>query len=455
MKEIDSGAKSKKLSRGYLFQRGKNYYVRFKIKGKQFCKVLQDDKGEPVTEYRKAEKAKEKLLAPYSLRDKQDLTEQILASIKSDDEKILVAAKEADNILNPALTFSKAWETYLNNQKRPQSGDRTLKDYEGYFNKFYTWIKENKPALLRLKDITEETASEYSIYLKRSKLSAGSFNKNRDFLKIFFHYLKDKTKIELNPFEGITRIKDEPKSRRELTQDEIKVILEKAEGDLKLLLGLGVFTGLRFGDCCTLQWHEINLAEGVIRRIANKTGGKALTIGITDILLNKLRETPTRDRKGYLFPALAEKYNDVNKRPMITRVIQEHFKACGIRTQKEGTGEGSKKRAVLEVGFHSLRHSYISILAKQGISQNVLVKLAGHSSKMSEHYTHIQPEEAHAISQNAFKGFLISPAPATITVQPITEPTEAEKRIVKALEYVRTAGITEADKQNLLNILGE
>ncbi|HBM16920.1 MAG TPA: hypothetical protein DD381_11325 [Lentisphaeria bacterium] len=440
--------------KGYLFKRGKYFYLQYDINGERKSIALKDKTGKPITIEKDAAEAKEEILAPYRAGNKTKLRKSAVDALKTEEETLQEAVQKADNILNPSLPFTKAWDAYLNNQERPQSGERTLKDYEGYFNKFYTWMKGQKPEAQRLKDVSKDIAGEYALFLKKSNLSAGSFNKHRDFLKIFFHYLREPAKLEVNPFENIKRLDDKPDTRRELTENEIKVILDKAKGDLKLLLGLGVFTGLRFGDCCTLQWHEIALDSKTIKRIPNKTSSnkKAVTVGIPDILYFKLTETLAEERKGYLFPALAEKYNDVKKRPMITRVIQEHFKACGIRTQKEGTGEGTKKRAVVEVGFHALRHSYISIMAKQGISQNVLVKLAGHSSKMSEHYTHIQPEEAHSIAQNAFKNILSS-SPETITIEPLKESSGIQDRIKAALDYLRTASLPEDAKNKLLNIL--
>jgi len=67
--------------------------------------------------------------------------------------------------------------------------------------------------------------------------------------------------------------------------------------------------------------------------------------------------------------------------------------SCNIRTQKKGTGyevmtcpDGSEervytgRRAVVEVGFHSLRHTFVTLLAGAGTSQAVIQKLVGHGS---------------------------------------------------------------------------
>ena len=37
------------------------------------------------------------------------------------------------------------------------------------------------------------------------------------------------------------------------------------------LFALGVYSGLRLGDCATLRWPEVDMVRGIICRIPNKT----------------------------------------------------------------------------------------------------------------------------------------------------------------------------------------
>lgn len=439
-------------TKGYIFIRGKNYYVSYHINKQRFERALRDENGNSITDKKKAEIAKEKLLAPYLIRNKETLRQQAVNALKGEHEALQEAEKVAENILNPALTFNKAWNVYNLNQKRPQSGERTLKDYASYWNKFYNWIKNNKPELIYLREVTENIASEYALFLKQSKVSAGTFNKHRDFLKIFFHYLKEPAKIKKNPFEEIKRLNNKPDSRRPLTIEEIKTIIRNAPtNDMQILLALGIFTGLRLGDCCTLQWHEINLDTAKIIRIPNKTARKKehVIIGIPNLLLNKLIEFPKSEQKGYLLPMYAEKYNNLNTRPSIVRAIQCHIKNCGIEIYKPGTGPGTNKRAIVEVGMHSLRHSFVSLQARSGVSQSILAKQAGHSVKMSEHYTHLSDE---TIKNNANLLESALGFSETKTIEPIPEISVLRNQIKKALDYINTIAIPRDIKQNLLGI---
>ena len=74
---------------------------------------------------------------------------------------------------------------------------------------------------------------------------------------------------------------------------------------------------------------------------------------------------------------------------MVTDMVQRHFKACGITLHKPGTGKDGK-RAVIEVGFHSLRHTFVSLCRESNAPLAVVECIVGHSSPaMTRHYTHV------------------------------------------------------------------
>jgi integrase len=181
----------------------------------------------------------------------------------------------------------------------------------------------------------------------------------------------------------------------------------------------------------------VDLDRGLIRRVPNKTAksGKPVLIGIPAALLAKLSETPTDRRKGYVLPKYAELYTYRNadgrpsKQAMISIEIQAHFKACGIETHRAGTGYKTEpdpnkpgktievytgRRAVLDVGFHSLRHTYVSMHAQAGTPQAMIQANVGHSNPaMTAHYTHVNEESARTAA-----GVLTLTAPAEHQARP-------------------------------------
>ena len=68
-------------------------------------------------------------------------------------------------------------------------------------------------------------------------------------------------------------------------------------------------------------------------------------------------------------------YDNLIDRPCShTSEIQAFFESCGIKTT-EDIGDGHRRRAIVRVGFHSLRHTFVSLCAKAGAPLHVVQKL--------------------------------------------------------------------------------
>jgi len=100
-----------------------------------------------------------------------------------------------------------------------------------------------------------------------------------------------------------------------------------------------------------------------------------------------LAKTGAAQRHEYVLPEMAALYN--HRTDMVTDMIQRHFKGCGITLHKPGTGTDGK-RAVIEVGFHSLRHTFVSLCRESNAPLAVVESIVGHSNpSMTRHYTHV------------------------------------------------------------------
>lgn len=375
------------------------FWIEYRVNGKRIKQRLLDDEGNAIKKIAAAEKKFSEIMAPFVSENKVMQLKTIQAHLAAAEIEHAQALDEA----NPPLLISRAWDAYLKSPDRPESGDGTMRNYVGQWGRFEKWTKRQDPKPVTLRDITPQTAQDYAATLNGSAVSPNTYNKHIAFLKLFFRVLHDAAGLKENPFEKIRSKNLRTNSRRELTVAELKAILEGATGELQTLLYIGTFTGLRLGDCCTLKWGEVDLDRGLIRRIPNKTAksGKPVLIGIPAALHVKLSETPPNKRKGYVLPGYAELYNyhntdgDPNRRPDITKGIQKHFEACEIQTTKEGTGGDTGKRAVVEVGFHSLRHTWVSLHAAAGTPQAIVQNVIGHANPaMTAHYTHVSEDTA-------------------------------------------------------------
>jgi len=120
-----------------------------------------------------------------------------------------------------------------------------------------------------------------------------------------------------------------------------------------------------------------------------------MIVPIHPILRDMLSATPLEKRGEYVLPDTAALYQ--HRTDEVTDMVQNHFKACGITLYKPGTGTKGEpetgtgaKRAVIEVGFHSLRHTFVSLCRESNAPLSVVESIVGHSSPaMTRHYTHV------------------------------------------------------------------
>lgn len=381
---------------GRLFKHGAGYAVAWTVNGKRMFQSLRDKDGNPITTKKKAKTARAELMAPYRAADEKAVLENIVAKLDGATAEV----ERLEDERAPGLKISRAWQVYLAAPNRPDSGDATLRQYEFQWERFSRWMETRRPESA-LRDVTEEDAAAYAADLAAA-VGPSTFNRHTGLLRLVFRVLTKPARIQSNPFADIGTKKAIQHGRRELTIEELRRVCETATGDLRTLLATGIYTGLRLGDCATLNWGEVDLVRGAIVRIPNKTARrnpKPVTVPLHSTLSALLAEIPPKRRSGPVLPKLCAQY--LERRDEVTSKIQDHFSACGITCHATGTGPGTETRAVVEVGFHSLRHSFVSLCRASGAPLSVVESIVGHSSPaMTRHYTHTG-EAAARVSVNA------------------------------------------------------
>ena len=368
---------------GTLIKRHGTYYVRWFQDGKRFVRQLTDEKGLPIKTVDEAKAAKTKFMAPFMVSDKVAALESIAAKLGGTSAAVVAA----DEIANPALKVAAAWDVFQKSPRRPDCGPVTLNGYEGQWKRFAKWMEERIPGAA-MRDVDAATAEAYAANLTSGKVSPNTYNKHLTLLKLVWRILgrTPSYKIGASPWGDIQRRRLSTQSHRELTIEELKRVCGAATGELRILFGIGLYTGLRLADAVTLQWGEVDLVRGIIQRVPRKTArrtGKPVMIPLHNALAAMLAVTPAADRRGPVMPDLCAEYE--RARYLATRIIQKHFHDCGIETA--GVGDGC--RAPVTVGFHSMRHSFVSLCRAGGAPLSVVEAIVGHSSPaMTRHYTH-------------------------------------------------------------------
>ena len=184
-------------------------------------------------------------------------------------------------------------------------------------------------------------------------------------------------------------------SKRNLNLEELQTVCSKATGNLRYWFAIGLYTGLRLGDVVTMRWNEVKLEEGFIDRIPMKTRrtNKVVRFPIHPVLYAILLElrAASDPKAEYLFPADCVAY--MADDATVSKRIQKFLRDCDIETHEESSDK-HRSKVIVRVGFHSLRHSFVSLCAANRVPQVAIMELVGHGSPaMTALYSHAGDEQ--------------------------------------------------------------
>ena len=364
------------------------YTVRCIINGQRVAKSTgTKDKEE-------AERFLKRFLAPYVKDDAEQTYAKIQAAVAT--EKQLREMKEDEN---PQLALDKVWEAYDKSLMRRDLSLTTLDGKRQVWQGFRKFMKERFPEATELRHVSRIHAEAYLSELRDGR-SGLTYNQRLCVLREMHRVLMEQARCKFNPWEGFKLRPDDSHTRRELTVEELARLIDFAsrEGfEWRCLFAIGMYTGMRLGDCCKLTWSEVDIVKSVIQRIPDKTKkyrkGRPITVPIHKVLSDLLMQTPKERRTGYVLPEIGPLLGDaktIKERNRGMSKIQHHlgkiFHNAGIVTSIKV--EGRKFKAP-DAGFHSLRHTFVSLSANAGVPLHIVQSIVGHESNaMTRHYYH-------------------------------------------------------------------
>lgn len=254
---------------------------------------------------------------------------------------------------------------------------KTIDEAKGMYLRFAKFIKKH-----RKESIEEITKGDIILFIEEN--CDGLADRTKRGWKYF---IRDIFKVVCpdmpNPTDDIRVKKTKSLPREPFTDDELKTILDVAEKrghQWKVLIEVGLYTGLRLKDCVYL--HTSSVRDGVIMTTPFKTShhGTEVRIPLHPVLKAELESLGVHD--GYYFPELIQHY-EAQRMDMRLRFIFNH-----IESTLNKTVEG-RKRKIPTKGFHALRATFITRLAERGVSLPIMESLAGHiNPQQTLHYTH-------------------------------------------------------------------
>jgi integrase len=431
-----------KTRTGTLYKRGKVYYLRYVIEGIVVARRLVNAKDEPITTVEEAESARARIMAPLKLADRKTALETLQAKIGGVAAEIAQAEAQT-----PALKVSDSWQAYKTAGNRREVGARTLANYECVWNAFAAWLKDQHPEIQELRHVTFQIAEEYRTHLIARKVSGRTVNAHRDSLRLVFNALAERARLSGNPWAKLAKRDEHQQGRRTLTVEELRDVCAKAKGELRTMLAMGLYLGCRLGDAAMMDWGSVDLIRRLIIYVPHKTArkvGEPLHIPIHTELHAILSETRQKRRHGPVCPEMAARYSTRGP-DAVSDLIQRHFEKCGLVTNEDRHGAGVRRRVT--VGFHSLRHTAVSLLRTAGVAQSISMAIAGHTDTVVHQlYTHADDEAMRravaALPAMTGKG---------ITHRPKLPPHARAARLLAKIRKMKP----EAIKRHVLRVLAK
>jgi integrase len=246
----------------------------------------------------------------------------------------------------------------------------------------------------RLNQIPGERVNDYALARKKMGVQGGTINKEIAILKRIFEYAIDNEWLDRNPARKWEEYPENPVSERYLLHGEYQELRNAVERLLvisgkawrrrlhlthfRYLIPLAFDTGGRRAEIVGLKWEDVNFSERLVRywyRKGRKRELKSRWVSMTAEVFNLLSSMPRNQDCPYLFPDEQG----------------GHWKSkISFYRQWKRICEEAR---ILDIDFHTLRHSYATHSALNGVTEKARMDLMGHTSPATQmRYTHISDQ---------------------------------------------------------------
>lgn len=236
--------------------------------------------------------------------------------------------------------------------------------------------------------------------LEKKNLSPVSVDNVLKHARAMFKFAADEGVIAKSPFLYIKTDRASKKTRRNLTNLEVKHLLEVSSSldySMFLMICTMLYTGIRPGELCGIRWNDFNgdfsclkidesLTDDIFENTTKTESGERI------IPLMAFLQREYAELYQYKKPESNENYVFINRRgrPFKTQNVDKKF-----RYIKQCIAEIYPEDNFDDITPHCLRHTFATAGLKSGVSIKSMQLLLGHanSKTLIETYMHIEYED--------------------------------------------------------------
>jgi integrase len=284
--------------------------------------------------------------------------------------------------------------------KEVTTSEGTFTRYTGFVNDLVAHVGKQR-AGATIEAITPEDVKAFRDLQVKEGKSETTANLALKTLRSLFNDARREGLISTNPAEAVKTFDVEKEARDVFTHDQLCALVAKASPEWKTAILLAYYSGLRLRDAVSLSWDNVNFDLRQIRYFPRKSNrgqsrrpdwkkhvtGQLEVPLMPEVEAHLLSLPSTDDPAAKLCPTLAPKSTGGNRG--LSRMFQRVMAAAGIHSDR-GVEKRGKGRQFKTLGFHSLRHTFVSELANADVPADVRRQISGHSDeKIHERYTHL------------------------------------------------------------------
>lgn len=354
------------------------------------CEIEEEELGKAGETCANQKRMMEKLHEASSLAKRGDLSVDRAREMIAE----MVAASTGKEL---QFRTARQWGMEWLAGKRGSTAKSSLATYDRCMTGFLSFI--GSVADEPMERLDESHFRGYRDDLRKRKRTARTCNQALKILRGWMKTAVVQGHLARNPAAPVPMLLETDSVEREpFTPDELARLLLAAEGSWRGVIMLGIYGGMRLRDATQLRWSSVDLDGGVIRFRPLKTARKKkdVVLPIHPSLLAYLKSLPVPIHpSNFLFAELAGKSTGGKSglsfafNAILSTAKIERDK---LRVESDGSRVVEGRRT-----FHSLRHTFASMLAKGGVSEGLRMELAGHKTPdMARHYTHHELETLRA-----------------------------------------------------------
>ncbi len=284
------------------------------------------------------------------------------------------------------LTLEAALEQFERDLRGKNRSPSTIRAYRSDLKQLIAYIHETNVVIAEPSQVERIDLVEFLADLADQQVSGTSRARKTAAIREFFRFLVENGSIEKSPAATLKISKKEQKTRVYLEQPEYNQMLVLAGANLRDLAILQVFlqTGVRVSELCQLRLDDIQFeARKLVVRAGKGMVGREIELEkkVIGALKNYLKVRPKTD-SPYLF---LNRWNQQIGERGVRDIVLKYRNAAGI-----------KKSA----SCHSLRHTFATAKARQGVSAFRLKEWLGHSKlDTTQIYVHLGREGAQKVME--------------------------------------------------------